>query len=77
MWAALPAPMVPADALSGLSLSQPMSSCMSFAGRLLLPMIQSGPIESTETGSKSPKRSNGSGTGPAPTFDVHWPMPIV
>jgi len=66
--------MVPAVALSGFALSHAMSSLKFMAGRLLLPMIQSGPIESIEIGSKSFNRSNGSGyMAPDPTFEVHWP----
>jgi hypothetical protein len=49
----LPSPVVAADALSGLALSQAMSSFKSFAGRSLRAMIQSGAVESSDTGSKS------------------------
>ena len=49
----LPSPVVAAEALSGLALSQAISSLRSFAGRLLRPTIQSGAIESIDTGSKS------------------------
>jgi hypothetical protein len=53
MWIALPMPMVPPVALLGLAFSQAISSLVSLAGKSLRPMIQSGPIDSMEIGSKS------------------------
>jgi hypothetical protein len=50
---ALPAPTVATDALSGLALSQAISSFRSFAGRSFFPRIHSGEVVSTEIGSKS------------------------
>ena len=57
MCAALPAPTVATDALSGLDLSQGMSSFRLFAGKSFLATINSGLPASSETGSKSVRRS--------------------
>ena len=74
MWMPPPTPVVPVAPRAGLALSQAISSFRSFGGRSLLPMIQSGPIDSSEIGWKSSTKSNGIEyiTLP-PTCDVHCP----
>src|SRR5262245_64445480 len=49
---------MPAEALSGLALSQAINSCKSFAGRSFLATIINGSLASCATGCKSVSRSN-------------------
>jgi hypothetical protein len=56
----VPTPAVPAEALSGFALSHAINSLKFFAGILFFATISSGSTASSETGSKSFKRSYGS-----------------
>jgi hypothetical protein len=71
-------PEVPADALSGLALSQAISSLRSFAGNAFFEMIRSELLGSSATGSRSFNRSYGSAKiAPFTTCVPTWPMPSV
>jgi hypothetical protein len=55
--AALPAPTLAAEALSGFALSQAISSLASFTGNAFFPTINIGANVSSDTGSKSLSKS--------------------
>src|SRR5262245_66384821 len=63
---------MPAEALSGLALSQAINSCKSFAVRSFLATIINGSLASCATGCKSASRSNCSAySAPISTSTTH------
>ena len=66
-------PLVPADALSGCCLSHAINSASVLAGKSFLAMITLASKGSSETGSKSLRRSYGSGRVDGAVCDVRTP----
>ena len=78
MWPPLPAPTMPAVALSRLALSQAISSLRFFAGSAFLVTIQSGVSATIATGSKSRQQVVLQRIDRADaTWVAQLPMPIV